>query len=100
MLSSNHYEINDSVEKKHEGFQILFQTLCDDIEILNGKVRLNYDRFSVYIDYSNDVKIVEANLRESIYSPQYGQLIDSTTIALTSSGNQLKYSILFTHKRR
>lgn len=100
MLSSNHYEINDSVENKHEGFQILFQTLCDDIEILNGKVRLNYDRFSVYIDYSNDEKIVEANLRESIYSPQYGQLIDSTTIALTSFGNQLKYSILFTHKRR
>ena len=98
MLSSNNYEINDSIDSQNKGFDILFQTLCDDIEILNGKLKLNYDKFSVCIDYSTNEKVIQASLRESFYSPQYGKLIDSTTIVLRSLNNQVKYSLKFKEK--
>lgn len=99
MIHSNQFNIQDSVDPDADGFEILFQTICEDIRIDGENVVLNYEKFSVCIDFScNEEEVVKIGVQKSIYSPQYDQLLESSTVVCTTLGNQLNYSIIFKRK--
>ena len=95
MESSNRFMIQDAVEGEANGFEILFQTTCENITTEGNNVIMDFEKFSVKIDFSSsDIDNIEPDIRKSIYSPQYDQLVESTTVAFTSQTNQLTYSII------
>lgn len=99
MIHSNQFNIQDSVDPDADGFEILFQTICENIRIDGENVVLNYDKFSVCIDFSsNEKEVVQISVRKSTYSPQFGQLLESSTVVCTTLANHLNYSIIFKPK--
>lgn len=99
MVRSNQFNIQDSIEGESRGFKILFQTTCENITIEGQNVIMDFENFSVHIDFSlTDSENIETDIRKSIYSPQYDQLVKSTTVAFTSQTNQLSYRIIFVTK--
>jgi hypothetical protein len=99
MESSNQFNIQDSVEGESRGFEILFQTTCENITIEGQNVIMDFEKYSVHIDFSlSDTENIEADIRKSIYSPQYDRLVKSKTVVFTSRTNQLTYRIIFVMK--
>jgi len=100
MVNPNQFDVQDSVEGDADGFEILFQTTCKDIMFDDKNAILNFEKFSVRIEFFPRHKMhVETKVRESIYSPQYNQTVESTTIVFKSSSNELSYSVVFVEKR-
>ena len=99
MESSNQFNIQDSVEGESRGFEILFQTTCENITIEGQNVIMDFEKYSVHIDFSlSDTENIEVDIRKSIYSPQYDRLAKSKTVAFTSRTNQLTYLVIFVMK--
>ena len=99
MVSSNKFMIQDSIQGEASGFETLFQTTCENITAEGHNVIMDFGMFSVQIDFSsNDAENIESEIRKSTYSPQYDQLVKSTTVAFTSQTNQLTYSIILVMK--
>ena len=95
MVSQNKFDIHDSVDSGAESFEILFQTNCQEIMMAGKHVILKFDEFSVSIDFSTDDGTVQTELRKSLYSPTYNELVESTTIVIMTDSNNLSYSISF-----
>ena len=99
MVSQNRFDIHDSVDSGAESFEILFQTNCQEIMIEGGHVILKFDEFSVSIDFSTQDGMIQTELRNSLYSPTYNELVESTTIVIITQSNNLSYSISFKLRR-
>lgn len=99
LVSKNKFEVHDSIEYGADNFEILFQTNCQEI-IMDGKnVILKFDEFSISMDFSPENEMVQTELRKSMYSPTYNELVESTTIVIMTQSNNLSYSISFKTRR-
>lgn len=95
MVSKDKFKVNDSVESGVDGFEILFQTNCQEITIHRNNVVMKFDEFSVSIEFSSDDGMIQTELRKSLYSPTYNELVESSTIVIMTKLNNLSYSITF-----
>jgi hypothetical protein len=95
MVSPNKFDVHDSVDSGAESFEILFQTNCQEI-MMNGKnIILKFNEFSVSIEFSPDDGMIQTELKKSMYSPTYNELVESTTIVIMAQSKNLSYSISF-----
>jgi hypothetical protein len=90
----NQFLLKDSVPINVPFFQVLFQTIAQKIEISNKAIYLKYADFTIFLDFAAiEGQVENIKLQDSIYSPKYDVISTSKTIIVTSSSQNLNYTI-------